>query len=102
MFSFIVVGLLTLNVSSAFAIGSTPEARNMRLVGFNDLQAPSAYQPIIYHQDRRWIAYIGLHGGEALNTLTKVTTGEVEGKSRSRPKPTMVVKREGNMKNPDP
>ena len=84
MFSFIVVGLLTFNVSSAFAIGSTPEALIMRLVGFNNLQARSAYQTIIYQQDGRWIAYIGLHGGEALNPLTKVTTGEVEGGSRPK------------------
>ena len=44
-------------------IGSPPEASNMRLVGFNDLQARSAYQPTIHHQGDRWIAYIGHHGG---------------------------------------
>ena len=59
MFSFIVIALLTFNVSSVFAIGSTPEANNMRLVGLNNLQARSAYQPIIHLQDGRWIAYIG-------------------------------------------
>ena len=72
MFSFIVVGLLTFNVSSVFAIGSTPEAKNMRLVGFNNLQARSAYQPIAYQQDGRWIAYIGHHGGAAVNPQTGV------------------------------
>src|SRR4029077_1638970 len=72
LLSFIVAGLLTLNVSSAFAIGSTPEARNMRLVGFNNLQARSAYQPIAYQQDGRWIAYIGHHGGAAVNPQTGV------------------------------
>lgn len=70
MFSFIVIALLTFNVSSAFAIGSTPEAKDMRLVGFNNLQARSAYQPIAYQQDGRWIAYIGHHGGAALNPQT--------------------------------
>jgi hypothetical protein len=35
----------------------------MRLVGFNDLQARSAYQPIIHKQGNRYIAYIGHHGG---------------------------------------
>jgi hypothetical protein len=40
-----------------------PEASNMRLVGMNDLQARSAYQPTIHHQGDRWIAYIGHHGG---------------------------------------
>ena len=84
LLSFTVIALLTLNVNSVFAIGSTPEALNMRLVGFNNLQARSAYQTIIYQQDGRWIAYIGLHGGEALNPLTKVTTGEVEGGSRPK------------------
>jgi hypothetical protein len=48
------------------------EARNMKLVGFNDLQARSAYQPIIHEQAGRFIAYVGHHGGEALNPLTGV------------------------------
>src|SRR5689334_4458345 len=43
---------------------------NMELVGFNDLQARSAYQPTIHQQGNRWIAYIGHHGGTSLNTLT--------------------------------
>jgi hypothetical protein len=45
------------------------EAKNMKLVGINDLQARSAYQPIVHQQGGRSIAYIGHHGGEALNTL---------------------------------
>src|SRR3982075_2169997 len=53
--------------SSAYAqqqvIGAPPEASNMKLVGANDLQARSAYQPTIHHQGDRWIAYIGHHGG---------------------------------------
>src|ERR1700756_2288819 len=44
-------------------IGAPPEASNMKLVGYNDLQARSAYQPTIHHQGDRWIAYIGHHGG---------------------------------------
>src|SRR5215467_2286578 len=72
MLSFIVIVLLTFNVNSVFAIGSTPEAKNMRLVGFDNLQARSAYQPIAYQQDGRWIAYIGHHGGAALNKQTGV------------------------------
>lgn len=43
------------------------EAHNMELVGFNDLQGRSAYQPTIEHQGERWIAYIGHHGGNAQN-----------------------------------
>jgi hypothetical protein len=46
------------------------EKNNMQLVGYNDLQARSAYQPTIHHQGQRWIAYIGHHGGSQLNTLT--------------------------------
>jgi hypothetical protein len=44
-------------------VGDPPEASNMRLVGFNDLQGRSAYQPTIHRQGNRWIAYIGHHGG---------------------------------------
>ena len=35
----------------------------MKLVGYSDLQARSAYQPTIHHQGDRYIAYIGHHGG---------------------------------------
>src|SRR5215471_17903706 len=57
------------------AIGAQPEASNMKLVGYNDLQARSAYQPTIHHQGDRWIAYIGHHGGtpeipKPVNALT--------------------------------
>ena len=31
------------------------EQRNMRLVGMDDLQARSAYQPVVHHQGARWI-----------------------------------------------
>jgi hypothetical protein len=46
------------------------EAKDMVLVGFNDLQNRSAYQPVIHHQGDRYIAYIGHHGGSVLNPLT--------------------------------
>src|SRR5437667_2147996 len=56
-------------------IGAPPEAANMKLIGTNDLQARSAYQPTIHHQGDRWIAYIGHHGGtddipDPVNPLT--------------------------------
>jgi len=56
-------------------IGDPPEARNMRLVGHDDLQARSAYQPVIHHQGNRYIAYVGHHGGtrdvpKPINRLT--------------------------------
>ncbi len=52
---------------------------NMELVGYSDLQGRSAYQPLIIHQDRREVAYIGHHAGTALNPLT----GEVESNGTS-------------------
>jgi len=52
---------------------------NMELVGYSDLQARSAYQPIIIHQDRREIAYVGHHAGTALNPIS----GEVEANGTS-------------------
>ena len=46
-----------------------PESRDMTLLGFNDLQARSAYQPIIQKQGDRYIAYIGHHAGSMPNLL---------------------------------
>jgi hypothetical protein len=56
--------------------GHGAEARDMALVGHHDLQARSAYQPIVHQQGGRWIAYIGHHGGtekapKPLNPLTR-------------------------------
>ena len=48
-------------------VGDPPEAKNMRLVGYNDLQARSAYQPTIARQGERYIAYVGHHGGKSDN-----------------------------------
>src|SRR5229473_60441 len=63
-------------LAQAPKVGDPPEAKNMRLVGFNDLQARSAYQPIIHKQGDRYIAYVGHHGGtesvpKPVNPLTK-------------------------------
>ena len=58
------------NTQPPTAAQKVPRASNMELVGYNDLQARSAYQPVIQKQGERWIAYIGHHGGEALNPLT--------------------------------
>jgi len=46
------------------------EQRDMRLLGHDDLQGRSAYQPVIHHQGNRWIAYVGHHGGLKSNPLT--------------------------------
>ena len=43
------------------------ESRDMRLVGHNDLQGRSAYQPIIINQDGRHIAYVGHHNRAPIN-----------------------------------
>jgi len=53
---------LSMTAAPAFA-QHAPEAKDMVLVGYNDLQARSAYQPVIHEQSGRWIAYIGHHGG---------------------------------------
>ena len=62
-------------VPGAPKVGDPPEASNMRLVGYDDLQHRTAYQPTIHHQGDRYIAYIGHHGGtpdvpKPLNPLT--------------------------------
>ncbi len=41
----------------------------MRLVGYSDLQARTAYQPVIQKQGNRWIAYVGHHGDKKPNPL---------------------------------
>ncbi len=68
-------------VHVAAAQGRAVESKNMEVIGYNDLQGRSAYQPIIHHQGNRWIAYVGLHAGAEMNPLT----GKKEGNG------TMVV-----------
>jgi hypothetical protein len=55
-----------------------PEASNMELIGFDDLQARSAYQATVHHHTtggpERWILYVGHHGGESPNPIT----GQIE------------------------
>ena len=74
-----VLSLLLVAAAPALAqsqkIGAPPEAQNMRLVGYSDLQERSAYQPTIHRQGDRYIAYIGHHGGtpdvpKPMNKLT--------------------------------
>jgi hypothetical protein len=64
--AFLLIGF----ASTPAAAQSQPESKNMDLVGYNDLQGRSAYQPTIHKQGNRWIAYIGHHGGSAMNSLT--------------------------------
>jgi hypothetical protein len=41
-----------------------PSNWNMEILGFNDLQGRSAYQPLIINQDGRQIAYVGHHNNQ--------------------------------------
>ena len=47
-------------------------AHNMRLVGYHDLQARSAYQPVVHAYGERRILFVGQHAGEAMNPDTGV------------------------------
>jgi hypothetical protein len=51
------------------------EMKNMRLVGYSDLQGRNAYMPVIQRQGDRWIAYLGHHSDEPMrmNSLTGKT-----------------------------
>lgn len=74
-FAFVILVLFAWAAQSQLRAQSAPEAKDMELVGYNDLQARSAYQPTIHEQGGRWIAYIGHHGGtketpKPLNPLT--------------------------------
>src|SRR6266550_303146 len=73
---FKLLGVITIAAlaTTAFAQHGA-EANNIELVGYHDLQARSAYQPVIQNQNGRWIAYIGHHGGttavpKPMNPLT--------------------------------
>jgi hypothetical protein len=61
--------------------GHGPSQHDMRLVGFDPLQARSAYQPIIHKQGDKWIAYIGHHGGSGPNPLKPGSPVEANGTS---------------------
>src|SRR2546423_5917910 len=73
----IVLGLVLLSLVAAPASSQAParghgaEAHDMELVGHDDLQGRSAYQPTIHQQRGRVIAYVGHHGGKAPNPLTE-------------------------------
>jgi hypothetical protein len=64
--------------AQAQKLGDPAEAKNMRLVGFNDLQARSAYQPTIHKQGERYIAYIGHHGASYVDKPVNALNGQGE------------------------
>ncbi len=73
MLTRVVLAMLLTLLTAGSVPAQQAEQRNMRLVGYDDLQARSAYQPVITRQGDRWIAYVGHHGGQRLNPLTGQT-----------------------------
>ena len=65
-----VVVALAMALCATISAQHGAEQRDMALVGHDDLQARSAYQPVIQRQGNRWIAYAGHHGGTKRNPLT--------------------------------
>src|SRR2546428_12518714 len=76
--SLILLGFVLLSLAAGPASSQAParghgaEAHDMELVGHDDLQGRSAYQPTIHQQRGRVIAYVGHHGGKARNPLTGI------------------------------
>ena len=74
--SLIVLGLALVSLAAGPASSQAParghgaEAQDMELVGHDDLQGRTAYQPTIHKHGNRFIAYVGHHGGKARNPLT--------------------------------
>ena len=64
------VAAMVMALGAGIAAQHREESRDTALVGHNDLQARSAYQPTIHRQGDRYIAYVGHHGGTKLNPLT--------------------------------
>ena len=65
--------------NGGIVVAGDDQARNMALVGHHDLQARSAYQPVVHAYGDRRILFVGHHAGEAVNPLTGQT--EVNGLS---------------------
>src|SRR2546430_2612801 len=65
--SLILLGLVLVPLATGPASSQTParghgaEAHDMELVGHDDLQGRSAYQPTIHQQRGRFVAYVGHH-----------------------------------------
>ena len=73
--SLAVLGLVLVSLAAGPASSQAParghgaEAHDMELVGHDELQGRSAYQPTIHQQRGRFIAYVGHHGGRARTPL---------------------------------
>ena len=68
------VAALVIGLTAGTTAQNKQEASNMDLLAHNDLQARSAYAPVIHRQGDRFIAYVGHHGGRGPNPLT----GQIE------------------------
>jgi len=64
------IAVLALAPIAVCAQHGASSSSNMTLLGHADLQGRSAYQPTIRENHGRWIAYVGHHGGKAVNPLT--------------------------------
>lgn len=51
-------------------VAAMPESRNMRLLGYNDLQGRAAYHPVPHRYGDRMIFFVGHHRGEQMNPMT--------------------------------
>jgi hypothetical protein len=74
----LLAGVACLGMTLATAVWAAPdkaESKNLKLVGYNDLQARSAYKGHVQKQNGRYIAYIGHHGGTEFNPLTLTDEG---------------------------
>src|SRR5437870_11117548 len=82
--SVVLLGLVLVSLVAAPARSQAParghgaEAHDMELVGHDDLQGRSAYQPTIHAQRGRFIAYVGHHGGRARNPRSEEHTSELQ------------------------
>jgi hypothetical protein len=54
-------------------MGHPEESLNMELIGHHDVQGRGTYQPVIEKQGDRWIAYLGLGNGSAVNDFNGET-----------------------------
>ena len=66
----IAIAVLALAPIAVCAQHGPSSSSNMLLLGHADLQGRSAYQPTIRENHGRWIAYVGHHGGKAVNPFT--------------------------------
>ena len=74
MFSKIELALAAVGAALVPGLVLGQDAVDLRLVGHDDLQARSAYQPVVHAYGERRILFVGHHAGEAPNPQT----GKVE------------------------